>query len=249
MTKLIIFDLDGTLVESKQPLTSEMAVLVAKLLAVTKVAVASGGALTQFIKQVVDRLPSYTNLENLYLLPTSGGALYEFKNNEWNKIYEEHLSEKEADVIETAMRATAAETGLIDFSEPSYGERIEYRGSQVTLSAFGQEAPLAEKKAWDPNHTKRRILQEAIAVRLPEFSVGMGGATSIDVTKRGIDKAYGIQQLCKRLNISESDALYVGDELMAGGNDEAVYKTSVATCVVENPSDTIRTIKTILTAA
>jgi HAD superfamily hydrolase (TIGR01484 family) len=249
MYRLIIFDLDGTLAESKQPLRGEMAALVARLLAVTKVAVISGGALPQFIKQVVAQLPSDANFTNLYLLPTSGASLYEYQNDNWNKIYEEHLSEKETDIIGTAMRAAADETGIINFSEPAWGERIEYRGGQVTMSALGQEAPIAEKKAWDPNHSKRHALQAAIAERFPDFSVGIGGSTTIDVTKRGIDKAYGVRQLCKRLSIAESDALYVGDELESGGNDEAVYKTAAATCVVENPSDTIRTIKIMLRAA
>ncbi|MCX6787107.1 MAG: HAD-IIB family hydrolase [Candidatus Kaiserbacteria bacterium] len=244
--KLAIFDLDGTLTESKQPLTSEMAALVTKLLALVKVAVISGGALPQFLKQVVAELPNTANLANLYILPTCGAALYEFQNGDWNKIYEERLSEKEADTIETAMRAVAAQTGLINFSEPAYGERIEYRGGQVSMSALGQEAPLVEKKMWDPDHTKRRALQENIAARLPEFSVGMGGATTIDVTKRNIDKAYGIRQLCKRLGIEESDALYVGDELEAGGNDEAVYKTAAETKSVKDPTETARFIENIL---
>jgi phosphomannomutase len=251
MFKLLIFDLDGTLAESKQPLTGNMATLVAKLLAVTKVAIASGGAFPQFIKQVVDRLPRDANLVNLYLLPTSGAALYEYDpstslRTSWKKIYEERLIEKEAEKIGEAMITSAKESGVIDFSEPVWGERVEYRGGDVTFSALGQEAPIAEKKAWDPDHSKRKILLKKIEARLPEFSVKIGGSTSIDVSKRGIDKAYGVRQLCKRLNISESKALYIGDELEAGGNDEAVYKTEVATCAVTNPSDTVRTIKAIL---
>ncbi|MFA5745026.1 MAG: HAD-IIB family hydrolase [Candidatus Paceibacterota bacterium] len=254
MNKLIIFDLDGTLAESKQSISPEMATLVAKLLSHTKVAVASGGALPQFIKQVVDRLPSDANLANLYLLPTSGAALYEYNPStslraSWNKIYEERLSEKEAHIIEPAMHAAAAETGLIDFSEPAYGERIEYRGGQVTLSALGQEAPLAEKKEWDPEHTKRHLLQTNISARLPEFSVGIGGATSIDISKRNIDKAYGVRQLCKRLNIDESETLYIGDELEAGGNDEVVYKTNAETKSVKNPTETAQFIESLLTAS
>jgi hypothetical protein len=249
MTKLVIFDLDGTLAESKQPLTDEMATLVGKLLAHTRIAIISGGALSQFLKQVVAVLPVHVNLANLYLLPTSGAALYEFQNDDWKKIYEERLSEKEKDTIETAMMVAAKETHTINWSDRSWGERIEYRGGQVTLSALGQQAPLAEKKAWDPKHTKRALLQAKLAERLPNFSVGIGGATSIDVTKRGIDKAYGIQKLCERLGLNESEVLYIGDELEAGGNDEAVYKTAVQTCVVENPVDTMRTIKTILSAS
>ncbi len=238
MNKLVIFDLDGTLAESKQPLTSEMAELFAKLLAEIRVAVISGGALSQFLKQVVAMLPMNVNLAHLYLLPTSGAALYEFQGDDWKKIYEERLSEKEKDTIEEAMRVAAEETGLIDFSKPAHGERIEYRGGEVTMSALGQHAPIAEKKKWDPTHAKRRALRDAIAARLPKFSVSVGGATSIDVTKKGIDKAYGIRKLCERLHIHESDALYVGDELESGGNDEAVYKTDVQTKAVKNPAET-----------
>lgn len=246
MYKLIIFDLDGTLAESKQPLAPEMATLVAKLLAATKVAIASGGALSQFLKQVVAELPSDANLANLYLLPTSGAALYECKNSGWEKIYEERLSEKEADTISTAMREASEETGIINFSEPAYGERIENRGSQVSMSALGQQAPVAEKKAWDPEHKKRRLLQAIIAAKLPEFSVRYGGSTTIDVTKRDIDKAYGIHQLSKRLGIEESETLYVGDELAAGGNDEAVFKTEAETKSVKDPAETITFIEGLL---
>ena len=57
MTKLVIFDLDGTLAESKQPITSEMAHLLARLLEHKKVAVISGGALPQFLSQIVAQLP------------------------------------------------------------------------------------------------------------------------------------------------------------------------------------------------
>jgi len=249
MYKLIIFDLDGTLAESKQPLTLRMATLLSRLLAATRVAIISGGALGQFLKQAVSQLPSDAKLANLYLLPTSGGALYEWRKETWNKVYEERLSEKEVSTIESAMRAVADETGLINFRDQSWGERIEYRGSQVSMSALGQQAPIALKKAWDPDHTKRRALQAAIAERLPEFSVRYGGSTTIDVTKRGIDKAYGLRKLCERLDIEESDALYVGDELASGGNDEAVYKTNVQTKAVKDPAETITLIGKILTAS
>ncbi len=249
MTKLIVFDLDGTLTESKQPLTSEMASLIAKLLSHTNVGIISGGAFEQFLKQVVARLPSSAELAHLYLLPTSGAALYEYHAGEWKKIYEERLSEKEAHAVGLAMREAAKETGIIDFSEPAWGERIEYRGGQVSLSALGQHAPLALKKEWDADHKKRRVLQAAIAARLPEFSAGIGGATTIDVTKRDVDKAYGVRQLCARLHLHEQDALYVGDELESGGNDEAIYKTEAQTRVVADPAETARFIETILTSA
>ena len=247
--KLVIFDLDGTLAESKQPLTDEMATLLSKLIEHTQIAVISGGALPQFLKQMVSRLPHETNLAHLHILPTSGAALYEHRGNDWEKIYEERLSEKDAHTIETAMRTTAQESGLIDFSTSVWGERIEYRGGDVTMSALGQRAPIAEKKTWDPDHTKRKILREKIAERLPEFLVSIGGSTSIDVTKHGIDKAYGVRKLCERLRIKESDALYIGDELESDGNDAAVYKTDAQIKSVKNTKDTAHLIQEMLTAA
>jgi phosphomannomutase len=244
--KLVVFDLDGTLAESKQPIRHEMSQLLTRLLADIPVAVISGGAFEQLHDQVAKRLPHDANVENLYVLPTSGAALYEYRNNSWHKVYEEHLSHEEAQKIEDVMRHVATDTGIIDFSQPAYGERIEYRGSQVSMSALGQHAPLAEKKAWDPDHSKRRTLQEHIAARLHGFSVGMGGATTIDVTKEGIDKAYGVHKLCERLGIQESESVYVGDELVKGGNDEAAFKTDAQIQAVKDPSETAAFIQRLI---
>ncbi|NNM83794.1 HAD-IIB family hydrolase [Candidatus Parcubacteria bacterium] len=255
--KLIVFDLDGTLAESKQPLTPEMAALVAKLLEHLPVAVISGGALPQFLSQVVSQLPKSANLSHLYLLPTSGASLYAFRSSSsfqadagaWNKIYEERISEKDAHTIEEVLRAAAAETGVINFSDKSWGERIEWRGGQVSISALGQQAPVTLKKAWDPDHSKRQALQAAIMQNLPPgFTAAMGGTTTIDVTKDGVDKAYGLRKLCERLGIAETNTLYVGDELEAGGNDEAIYKTNAKTKSVSNLLETKQLIEKIIAA-
>ena len=246
MPKLIFFDLDGTLAVSKSPLSEEMAKLLAKLLEKTKVCVVSGGALPQFIEQVVGRLPPDARIGNLYLEPTSGAALYENIRGEWSKIYEERLAPDEVQLIERAMREAANDTGLIDFNDTSYGERIEFRGGQVSLSALGQHAPVALKAAWDPDKTKRRALQLAISAKLPGYHVGMGGMTTIDVNKKGIDKAYGIHQLCERLRIPEQESVYVGDQLVEGGNDEAAFDTNIQTKSVDSPDDTRALIQGLL---
>jgi phosphomannomutase len=249
LPKLIIFDLDGTLAESKQPLPDEMGIPVGRLLEKTSVGITSGGRLDQLLHQFVAHLPRLANISNLYLLPTSGSALYEFREGEWKKVYEELLTNAEMETIEEVMHAAAKETGLVNLSKKVWGEQIERRGSQVSISALGQRAPLAEKKAWDPDHSKRRALQAAIAKRLPDFAAGIGGSTTIDVTKRGIDKAYGIRKLCERIGMAEKEALYIGDELESGGNDEAVYKTDVQTKSVKDPSDTKRYIENLLANA
>ena len=246
MPPLIMFDLDQTLAESKQALTPHIGRLVGELLRQTKVAVISGGALPQFLKQVVAQLPPDAKLENLYLLPTSGAALYKWMHGLWCKVYEERLNEAEAARIKEAILVVAKETGLINFSTPAFGERIEYRGSEVTLSALGQQAPLDAKRTWDPDKSKRRILQQALATRLPEFSIGMGGATSIDITKKGIDKAYGITKIAEHLQLPVHEMLYIGDQLEKGGNDEAALRTPIRTYAVKSPSETAFFITSLL---
>ena len=57
MKKLIVFDLDGTLAESKSSLDAEMSRLLHDLLGILKVAVISGGDWPQFEKQVLSHLP------------------------------------------------------------------------------------------------------------------------------------------------------------------------------------------------
>ena len=161
MPKLIFFDLDGTLAVSKTNLSSEMAGLLAKLLEETKVAVVSGGALPQFLEQIVAQLPEGATLANLYLEPTSGAALYEWSGDPvpsnvegWHNVYMERIPEADAKRIMQAAKEGAEATSLIDFSARSWGERIEYRGSQVTLSALGQKAPREEKAKWDPRQSR-----------------------------------------------------------------------------------------------
>src|SRR3546814_12493686 len=69
--------------------------------------------------------------------------------------------------------------------EETWGERIEDRGSQITFSALGQQAPLHAKEVWDPDFAKRKVIQADLIKRLPGVSINLGGATSVDVTQPG----------------------------------------------------------------
>jgi len=71
------------------------------------------------------------------------------------------------------------------------------------------------------------------------------GLTSIDVTKKGIDKAYGIRQVQKRLSIPIRKMAYVGDALYKGGNDFAVVKTGINTVQIADVEETKYLIRKI----
>ena len=89
--KLIVYDLDGTLAESKSSLDTEMSALLHDLLGIVKVAVISGGDWPQFEKQLLSDLPHDERLVNLSLLPTCGTKFYQYAG-EWKKIYEEDFA-------------------------------------------------------------------------------------------------------------------------------------------------------------
>src|SRR3989338_7207371 len=245
---VVIFDLDKTLAASKQPITPAMAGALTQLLTRTNVAIITGGKFEQLTGQAADLLPEDVR-ERLYLLPTSGAALYEYREGAWQVLYEERLTEKEVQEIEAAMEEAIAETDVVDTSVPSYGPRIENRGTQVALSSLGQQAPVGEKEAWDPERTKRLILREAIAAHLPDYSVKTGGASTIDVTKKGVDKAFGVRKLAEHLSLQVSAMLYVGDALYPLGNDEVVIETGIPTRQVSGPEETLEVIWELLDAS
>ncbi len=243
MKKLIVFDLDGTLAESKSSLDIEMAALLHDLLGIVKVAIISGGDWPQFQKQLLSNLPHDECLANLSLLPTCGTKFFEYKSD-WQKLYSEDFTADEKKKIICSLQKAVAEAGFK--VEKVWGEAIEDRGSQITFSALGQQAPLKEKDKWDPDYAKRKKIKAILDPLIPGFSVRMGGATSIDVTKPGIDKAYGIKKLRDLLGISLREMIFIGDALFPGGNDYPAEEAGVISIPVRGPSETKPVTKAIM---
>ncbi len=243
MKKLIIFDLDGTLAKSKSAIDKEMAILLKKLLDSAQVSIISGGDWPQFEQQVLHHLPQETNLKKLTILPTCGTKFYRFKKN-WEELYEENFSDAERKMILDELNAAVKEAQL-DIKK-TWGDQIEDRGSQITFSALGQKAPLNEKKGWDEDFEKRKKITEPLKRTLKGFSIALGGTTSIDITKPGIDKAYGINKLKEILKIDISDMLFIGDALYEGGNDHPARKTGVVCIQMRDAEETKRIIETVL---
>lgn len=115
---------------------------------------------------------------------------------------------------------------------------IEDRGAQLNFSALGQEAPIELKEKWDPDNKKRERMIAVLKRTLPDFSMHIGGTTSIEITRAGIDKAYGLKRLMGRTGISKGKILYVGDKLFKGGNDEPVLALGIACRAVKGPEET-----------
>ncbi len=229
--RLVAFDLDDTLAPSKSRVHPEMAGLLTELLGLVPVCIISGGRFEQFSMQVLTQLEAGPALARLHLMPTCGTQYFTWSGSDWLQVYSEDLTETQKATVIKALTDGAVELGL--WEEKTWGPIIEDRGSQITFSALGQEAPVDAKKKWDPTGAKKERLRTYVADRVPELEVRGGGSTSVDVTRKGVDKSYGMAKIKSALDLTNDDILFVGDRLDEGGNDYPVKAMGIGCVAVE----------------
>jgi HAD superfamily hydrolase (TIGR01484 family) len=243
--KIVVADLDGTLAESKLPIDKEMVEILSELIKYIPLAVIGGGSYEKFSEQLISKIPKNSNLSKLYLFPTNATTFFSFSNGEWKKVYELALTEDEKAKIISALNRVIS---MFDFAKPKkiFGKQIEDRQTQITFSALGQNAPIEEKRLFDPNFEKRKLMKAELEKLIPEFEIRLGGMTSIDITRKGIDKAYGIMKISEQLLYRIEEMLYIGDALFEGGNDYAALRTGVDCVQINSISDTKRLLRKII---
>lgn len=251
--KLMVFDLDGTLANSKSTVDAEMVQLLTRLLQVMPVAVIGGGKRALFQFQLLSQLKIDKKLfKNLYLFPTTATAFYRY-NKGWKNVYLHQLSKTDRELIKKTFDRVFKEIGY-KHPKKTYGKIVEDRGTQVTFSVFGQDIVkvlgkkgLAMKDKWrDENQSLKMKIAKMMQKYLPHLEVRAAGHTSVDVTTKGIDKAYGLKQIEKYLKIKIKDMIFVGDAIYPGGNDYAVTKTSIDYVKVDGPKQAKKVILAVL---
>jgi len=168
--------------------------------------------------------------------PTCGTKFYRFDSG-WKKLYSEDFSVDDKKKIIGALDRAVDHSGYRAVKH--WGDLIEDRGSQITFSALGQEA------RWDPDFAKRQKIQALLEPMILGFSIPLGGATSIDVTGPGIDKAYGIKKLKDTLGVQIADRILVGEAIFPGGNDYLAKQAGVESIRARDPEETKRVIEAI----
>jgi len=249
--RMVAFDLDDTLAPSKSRVDPEIANLLVELATRVHVCIISGGRFEQFESQVMttvraaqERARMPDSMSRFHLMPMCGTQYYKWAENGWSCIYSENLPRSHKEVVIAVVTAGARELGL--WERTTWGPRFEDRGSQVTFSALGQNAPVPAKGAWDPDGAKKERLRAYAASRLPDLEVRSGGSTSIDVTRKGVDKAYGMRRLMDRLGMKPTEIVLVGDRLDLGGNDYPVKATGIPCRTVENWQETAVVIRALI---
>lgn len=243
---VVAFDLDDTLAPSKTRLPRPMAEVLVRLLERAQVCVISGGQFGQFRSQVVEALDEVggARLDRLHLMPACGTQYYRFVDGRWTRVYLEALTDDQKSRAAAALESQARDLGL--WEEHTWGPVLEDRESQMTFSALGQQAPVDAKRAWDPDGTKKLALRERVAALLPDLEVRAGGSTSVDITRVGRDKSFGMTKLLEQTGVDKGDVLFYGDRLDEHGNDYPVKAMGVPCAAVTGWQDTLAQLEELL---
>ena len=243
--KLISLDADGTLVISKTQMDPEMVEIFNRLLhSKFLINIVSGGKYSIFFNNIISLITKDSDdLKSLTLSPTCGARFFEF-NQEWQEIYKDELSEDEKKRIYEAFDYALEKAH--HQNQQLYGELLEDRGTQITFAACGQEAPIEIKANYDPGFQKRLVIKKFLDEKIGDLDVKVAGTTSIDVTKKGINKAYAMKKLMERFNLKMEEILFIGDALLEGGNDEPVSSMGIDSIEVKDVEETKGLINKIL---
>lgn len=244
--KVVAFDLDNTLARSKKPMHEDMSRLFASLTRLIDVAVITGGRFELVESQVLDVLGECADMSRIHIMPTSGTRYYRWNEGAFRCVYKVDLTQAQRSAAMSSFERHARELGM--WEEKVWGERIEDRGSQITFSALGQNAPVEAKERWDPDNSKKNRLASAVAADLPDLVVRSGGSTSVDVSVKGVDKAYAVRKLCAELAIDVSQVVFIGDRMDPDGNDYAAAIIGTRPVRVAGPDDTLKVCARIIEA-
>jgi phosphomannomutase len=237
--KLVIFDIDNTLTESRSPIGADLAKDLSSLIDQIPVALISGGSLSDFEAQVISRL-SHVRKENLCVLPTEGAQLRIYKNGGFETVYSYSIDDHKRRKIFEELAKLAHTTPV------RLGDLIEDRGGVIAYHPLGKNAPLSEKYAWDPTREKRAAMIEKLSPKLHGVFMAAAGSTTINFSEEGVNKAFGVTKILEYLKITPKEALFIGDALEKGGNDEPVKAVGVKTIDTSGPKETLKIIGSLL---
>ncbi len=247
--KAVLFDLDDTLAPSFESPSAEMVGKLLQVLECLPMAIITGRDFPWMARDFLPQIARSPRIDRFFVFPEGAAQClqYQKQDSDWKELYSEKLSDEERQKISVAIAESVRETGILE-GLPRFGEQLVQKKAMVAFAALGMQVPPDLKYSWDPGNVKRAKLRDAIAARLPEYDVMMGGATSTDVTKKGVNKSYGARWLAERLSLSPSDMVYVGDALYAGGNDYVVIPTGIQVRSTSGPAETLKIVDELLAA-
>ena len=231
--KKFIFDVDGTLTDSRQQIDLSFEVYMIKFCCKHDVYLVTGSDRAKTVEQV--GLDIYNRSKRVY--NCSGSDVYEKDHNVYKSDWKP--SRKLINFL----------SDELDFSTFPHktGNHIEHRPGGINFSVLGRgEDSMKYRKEyvkWDINTTERILMSDRIKSEFPDLNIQIGGQTGLDISDS--DKS----QILRDFN-SVDELVFFGDMMKEGQNDyplaQAVDKLGGTNYSVNGWQDTYRKLKDIL---
>ena len=224
MSKIFIFDVDGTLTPSRLPMTKEFQKFFKEWVKKNKFYLVTGSDLFKLQEQM-----DFMEMEAEGIFTCCG-------NQFWKP--DPHIVNCSAELIyENTFKVPRKLNKLLGTILSNsryphrYGNHIEDRGSMLNFSIVGRDCTLEQRQEyfeWDNENSERKIIANAVKEKFPYLDAVIGGQISIDIYPKGYDKSQILEHIEKReLEMSKildnlpphNEYIFIGDRIMPGGND------------------------------
>lgn len=215
--KIIAFDLDGTLTQHKTKLGVQNQHILEQLDQHYKLIMVGAGTCQRIWNQMdqypIDIIGSY-------------GMQFATYNKEKQALVLQWDEQVPVDREEALRRAERIrqQFGLFDFA----GDTLEFHSTgALTFPVLGTKANLADKLAYDPDRSKRRVMYPFVKEVFFDYNVMIGGSSSFDIVPGTYGKLNAIRRYLAEKGMNEQEIIYCGDDYYEGGNDYDVYAVGI----------------------
>lgn len=241
----LLFDMDGTLTDARQPITNEVVTTLKVIKPSIKKYLVTGSDMSKIEEQIPHEI-LLSQFEKVYAC--NGTRVYncnldmddETRPIEPELIHQVSLSDyySESDInhIINVLLKTAYET----HTKIKTGTFIEWRDSQINFSVVGRNCTTNQRDdyvKWDTKSGERRKIIDQLREQFSGWGLSfrLGGQISIDITREGWDKSYAFKNMVE----SPDQCIFFGDKICKDGNDLDIAMKCAKYHNVENPADLI----------
>ncbi len=251
--KTYLFDLDGTLSESREKVGEDVAGVLEHLSKESKIGIVSGSGI-DFIAEQIDGVFSEKFMQDLLIMPCNGTQRYQWRKGEYTCIYSADMIDElgrinYADLLARLLREQYKFLMDSNVSLDCTGKFFDYRGSMLNWSPMGRNGNKETRKSFmeydKENGYRLNVIEEVLkyfSSQQIRATVKLGGDTSFDIYPLGWDKTYCL----RHIECDMKDLYFFGDRCFPGGNDYELYKKVGKSCHVKNPADTVRILKSLM---
>ncbi len=252
MSKIILFDMDGTLTPARKSMQIDILNILINLYdSGFEIGIVTGSDF-DYVKEQCKILFESKLKETIHWLPCNGTKYYNLNIQE-DPIHEtnmiENLGQENYNKLIKFCIMSQLEIMKQNPQLPVTGNFFQYRGSMLNWCPIGRAAETKHRYIWQSLDEKNKIRlpwlikarTEFINLNIKNLIINLGGETSFDIYPTGWDKTYALK------HFPNYKTYFIGDRCQLNGNDYSIYESCKPNSwETAGPEKTIDIIKSIM---